>query len=80
MMKAGIKMLVKGWKWMARKIGIIQTQIILFVIYALAIGLTAVGMRLLGRDLLRKRIKDESTFWQKKPVHPVDRERLRRQF
>lgn len=66
MIRRFLKGLFDRWKIIARKIGLIQTFFILSIIYFLVIGITSLFTRLLGMNLLDKRISGGPTYWLKR--------------
>jgi hypothetical protein len=71
-----------GWLAIAARFGEVQTLILVCLIYVVAIGPSAVGVRLFGRDLLAKRgVGAAGSAWQPADTvtHP-DLERAHRQF
>lgn len=80
MFKDALKTLYKYWMIFAKKIAIIPTTIILFIIYSGAIGIVGI-INFIGRkDILDKNLNKEATSWRDKEVIPVDFERCKRQF
>jgi hypothetical protein len=59
----------KGWMWIAMKLQIVMTTVILSLAYFLILTPIALVGRLRGRDALRLRKKDGGTYWV-----PADRE------
>lgn len=59
----------KGWMWIAMKLQIVMTTLILSLAYFLIMTPIALVGRLRGRDALRLRKKDGGTYWV-----PADRE------
>ncbi|MFQ5708223.1 MAG: hypothetical protein ACE5HO_12270 [bacterium] len=80
-MKDFFKKLLDYWKIFAQKLGVVQTFIILSVIYWLFFGVFALVSKLFARDLLQKRIGNQPSFWANKS-HPLSDTltTLRRQF
>jgi hypothetical protein len=62
-MKRFLSALYKYWMRFARVLGIIQTTIILFLIYVLLFGPARLFLLLAGKDLLDKRKKPLQSFW-----------------
>jgi len=68
------------WKKFAHRLAIIQTTIILTLFYFLMIGVFALVAKLLGKDLLDKKWKQNKSFWKEKEKPAVAIENARRQF
>jgi hypothetical protein len=76
-----LERLRRGWMWFARRLGQVQTGILLFVVYVLVIGPLAVALRVFGRrDLLEMRRSARPSFAHPKRQIPTDPERCQRQF
>ena len=82
-----LKMLRNGWRvfykyWMifAKKLSIIPTTIILFIIYFGCISVISIIHFILRKDLLDRSLADKPTFWHDKELIPTDFERCKRQF
>lgn len=56
----------KAWMKFAAALAFINTTIILIILYIVIIVITSIVMRLLGKDLLDKRIHATDTLWQEK--------------
>jgi len=75
------KSIWEGWKKVAKAIGKVQTRIILFILYFLVIGPAAIVIRLLGKDLLDKRIdRKAKTLWKPYPAKKFSEESYRHEF
>lgn len=68
------------WKKFAHRLAIIQTTIILTLFYFLMIGVFALVAKLLGKDLLDKKWKQNKSFWKEKEKLSMAVENARRQF
>lgn len=68
------------WKKFARRVAFIQTTIILTLFYFLMIGIFAIVIKLLRKDLLDKRWKQNKSFWKDKEKMLATLEAARRQF
>lgn len=68
------------WKKFARRLAIIQTGIILTLFYFLMIGFFALVVKLLRKDLLDKRWRQNKSFWKDKEKMLATLEAARRQF
>ncbi len=67
------------WKKLARRLAIVQTTIILTLFYFLMIGIFALVIKLLRKDLLDKKWKKNKSFWKDKKML-VTLENAKRQF
>ena len=68
------------WKRFARRVARVQTFIILTLFYFTLFALWAVILKLLGKDLLDKRWKNDKSFWIAKEKYKIDLESAKRQF
>jgi len=68
------------WKKFARRVAIIQTSVILTLFYFLMIGIFALVIKLLRKDLLDKKWKQNKSFWKEKEKMIATLEAARRQF
>lgn len=73
-------MLYKYWMIFARKLAIIPTTIILFILYFGIISIIALIGFISGKDFLNKRPADKNSFWLVKEHIATDIERCKRQF
>ena len=79
--KKGAKVLLSYWKKFAKGIGIVQTTIILFIIYIIAVGPISLISKISGKDLLDRKFKwSNSSYWKKKEETPFKLENFLRQF
>ena len=72
--------LYRYWMIFAKKLSIIPTTIILFIVYFACIGAISIVNFLLRNDLLDKKVIDRPTYWRDKELIPTDYERCKRQF
>ena len=76
---AGLKSLCISWMKSVSILGWISSRLILSIIFYLVLAPIGLGMKLLGVDLLDRRIdKGEKSYWRKKelkPLSPADYER-----
>ncbi|MEX1138988.1 MAG: SxtJ family membrane protein [Bacteroidota bacterium] len=71
----------RGWMAFARFLGIVNTTILLTLVYILLIGPLSLVMRAFGSDLLDKRMKAPSgSFWRKKAPLKHTLDECRHQF
>ena len=75
-----LKRLWSGWKRVAVKIAVVQTTIILTLLYVVMIGATALVAFLFRRDFLQKRRRQLPTFWNHLEATTPDIERYKHQF
>jgi hypothetical protein len=74
-----LRRLLAGWTAVAGRFGFVQTLVMLGLFYVVLVGPVAVGMRVLGRDLLDKRMRDsDATAWRDAESAPPDLERAQR--
>ena len=74
------KTIYKYWMIFAKKLAIIPTTIILFIIYFGGIGAISIINFILRKDLLDKRLVNHPTYWCEKEHIPADFQRCKRQF
>jgi hypothetical protein len=67
------------WMAFALRLGEIQTQIVLTVMYVLVFGSANMILRALGKDLLGKRVRSDS-YWVPHERQPETLERFRHPF
>jgi hypothetical protein len=79
-MKRFLSLLWTGWKKFAHVLGIVNTKILLTLSYFLIMAVAAIAARILGKDLLDRKITPGKTQWQTRDNLPVDLETSRRQF
>jgi hypothetical protein len=79
-MKSFFKALLRYGKLFAKKFTAVQTAIILGIIYFLGVGIMAILLKLLQKDLLNKKLSNSPTFWIDKEKDEVTLERARQQF
>jgi hypothetical protein len=61
----------RRWTTFFQGIGRVWTAVILGLIYFLSVGPLSIGMRLLGRDLLDRRLAPEPSFWRPHEPNPL---------
>jgi hypothetical protein len=71
--------LKKGWMIFALALGWFNTRLLLTVFY-LILGIPALVLKLIGKDLLDRGFKNRSSYWIKKENVPHTTERARHQF
>ncbi len=72
--------LYKYWMAFARGLAIVNSTILLTIVYFVIIGPMYGIIRLLGKDLLSHRIAEAETFWKKKEPVSHTAEQARHQF
>jgi hypothetical protein len=60
-----------AWTRFFEGIGKVWTAVILSVVYVLSVGPVGVVMRLLGRDLLDRKLGAEPSFWRAHEPNPL---------
>jgi hypothetical protein len=79
-MKKFLKSVLYYWKLFAKKLAAVQTAIILSIIYFLGVGIVAIFINLLRKDLLNKRSFKSANFWVNKEKDEITIERAHQQF
>ncbi|MCI0450844.1 MAG: hypothetical protein L0Z51_00470 [Candidatus Latescibacteria bacterium] len=79
-MKTFLSLLWRGWKKFAHVLGIINTRILLTISYFVILAVASIITKVLGKDILDRRMKAAPTFYH--PHEPVQAslEACRRQF
>lgn len=72
---------LKSW-WMtfARAVGWFNTRLFLTIAYVILIGLPAVALKLIRKDLLDRKMGDRTTYWKDKIPTQHTLEEAKRQF
>jgi len=70
----------RAWMALARAIGKANALVLLSLVYGLVIGPAALFLKIVGKDLLERRIGNEGTFWKRKIGETQGVERSKRQF
>lgn len=68
------------WMKFARLLALINTRVILTLVYLFIIGPLAVVMRLLGKDVLDRKIEQSQSYWRTKEKVEHTLESARHQF
>lgn len=69
------------WMWLARILAFVNTHLLLGFVFYTLFTFIGLGMRLLGRDPLdRKIISDSDSYWQRRESPLLSREHYLRQF
>ena len=79
-MKAFFRRLLDGWKIVAAKIAVVQTTIILFVIYFGLFSIMGLLAFLTRRDLLGKRRGPPNSHWREREAIDPPPQQYRHQF
>ena len=61
----------RGWKAFFERLGHIWSIVLLSIIYFIAVGPVALGMKLAGSDLLDLGLGREASFWHKHEQNPL---------
>ncbi len=72
--------LYKGWMAFARGLAVVNTTLILTIVYLLLIGPSWLIMKIRGKDLLERKAGAGSTFWKEKEPIKHTLEQSKRQF
>ena len=67
----------KGWMSFAHALAVVNTTVLLTLVYFFLIGPVSVVARILGKDFMKHRIRRTGSFWKpKEPVaHTLDQAR-----
>ncbi|MFH1136409.1 MAG: hypothetical protein V1816_10045 [Pseudomonadota bacterium] len=69
------------FSWIGRGLALVNTAIILTLVYGFLITPAAIGLRLFKKDLLDLETSDEeNSYWRTKDDEPFDPENYRRRF
>lgn len=69
------------WMWLARILAFVNTHLLLGFVFYTLFTFIGLGMRLLGRDPLdRKIVPDSDSYWQRRESPLLSREHYLRQF
>lgn len=73
--------LYKGWMGFARILGLINTRILLFLVFVLVVVPIGIMLRLLKKDVLDLKIDRSSvSYWQKRQSLMMDVKRYERHY
>jgi hypothetical protein len=61
----------RKWTGFFQAVGAVWTAVILSLIYVLSVGPVGLGMRLLGRDPLDRKLAPEKSFWRRHEANPL---------
>lgn len=62
----------RAWKGFFDGLGHIWSVVLLSIIYFIAVGPVALGMKLVGNDLLDLGLEGEPSFWRKHDKNPLE--------
>jgi len=79
-MKEFFKKIWEKWKIIAEKIAVVQTKIILFIIYFTVFMISSLISFILRKDLLDKRKSGQKSFWKDKDFMTEKLDDAKRQF
>ena len=68
------------WMAGAQALGWFNTRVLLGVVYFVVMTPTGIVMRLLGRDPLDRRLKDQPSYWVARKQHPDPKGAMERRF
>ncbi|MBI2569267.1 MAG: hypothetical protein HYV63_19795 [Candidatus Schekmanbacteria bacterium] len=77
--QAWYRRLLAGWKRIAEKMGLVQSAVLLGVVYFAIVGPTAVIALAAGADPLLRRFRSDS-YWLPRGEQPPDLERAAKPF
>ena len=70
----------RSWMKFAAALGWFNTRLLLTVVYMILFGLGAVVLKILRKDLLRRKPNGGGSYWTDKPAVPHTEEHARHQF
>jgi hypothetical protein len=80
-MKNLLRTLKQKWLLFSRKVGQVNTIILLSLVYLFVIGIMAIIVKLLGKDLLQKKMNSKQTsYWRDRNSSEQTLERHKFQF
>lgn len=62
----------RAWKGFFDKLGHLWSVVLLSIIYFVAVGPVALGLKLAGKDVLDLGLEPETSFWRKHEKNPLD--------
>ena len=76
-----IEPIYKGWMKFAHILGIVNTRIILFLVFILTVVPISLLLRLFRKDILDKNLKKEAvTYWNERPKKEMNIKHYERHF
>jgi hypothetical protein len=80
-MKNFFRAIKEIWMSFAQKLGKINTALLLFIVYLVVVGFMSLIVRLLRKDLLRKKMHyDQASYWQTRETSLQTLDRHKYQF
>jgi len=59
------------WTGFFQAVGAVWTAVILSIVYIFSVGPIGLGMRLLGKDPLDRKLQAEASFWRRHEPNPL---------
>ncbi len=53
----------EAWRKLAHVIGVVNTHLLLFLVYWLLFGPVALALKVFGKDYLRRRARGQVSYW-----------------
>lgn len=75
-----LKAIYRAWMKFAHALGLVNTRIILSIVYFLIFTPLALIFRLIGKDAMERRFEAVDSYWQKREIKEFRQEDYRRQF
>ena len=79
-MKKLFKILWAGWKSFAHALGVINTKLILSILYIFMVGFVSIVLFVLRKDLLERKRASKLSFWKTKEPQKLDINIYKHQF
>ena len=79
-MKSVFQTLRSWWMAFAHALGWVNTRVLLSVVYIVIIGIPAIVMKIIRKDLLDRKFGSRATYWTPKETTPHTREQAEHQF
>jgi hypothetical protein len=79
-MKRILTALWAGWKYFAHILGVINTHIIMLILYFVLFGLVALILFILRKDLLERKKHEKGSFWHPREASGKDINFYKHQF
>ena len=80
MMASPLQLLKKWWMVFAHAVGWFNTRVLLTIAYVLIIGIGAIILKLIRKDLLHREFTQEKSYWKDKEPVKHSLEEAQRQF
>jgi len=78
--KSPLKLVVHALNWVAEKIALVVTPVVLTVFYVTVIAVASIVARIVGADMLHRKARGNQTFWFDKADEARTKERYLAQF